>query len=44
MFDIGVFAYQRALFFYNKVEMGKKGVFGQSPGTIPFKDAKEKLQ
>jgi len=31
MFDIGVYAYLRALFFGNSEEFGQKGIFGQPP-------------
>jgi hypothetical protein len=31
MFDIGVYAYLRALFFENSEELGRKGILGQAP-------------
>ena len=34
MFDIGVCAYLRVLFFENSEEFGKKGILGQPP-SIP---------
>jgi hypothetical protein len=34
MFDIGVYAYLRALFFQNNEELGKKDVLGQPPSQL----------
>jgi hypothetical protein len=31
MYDIGVYAYLRALFFENSEELGEKGILGQDP-------------
>jgi len=34
MFDIGVYAYLRALFFRNSEEFGQKGILGQPPSRF----------
>ena len=40
MFDIGVYAYLRALFFHNNDELGERGILGQPPRLAPVNGKK----